>query len=252
LQEAKMRKNNSQDRDFRERYFLPIQWMVDESSHFGIDYNGYISAVLSLLPKELVHVLDVGCGPGYLTEKILKLGHKVIGIDYSDRAIAFSKIFVPEAQFNVIDIRELNNHKEFFNRFDFAVFVEVLEHLPVEYHEKVLSSLNKCLKNNGKMIITVPSVKFPLESSKWHYKHFTLEEILTLLKKTDFIKEKIIFQHKKSWLYSPNFWRLIQNRFYDLIFVRKILKKIFTKFYNIASSEHDAKRYIILSKKKNI
>jgi len=246
-----MKSDNQDERNFRKRYFLPIHWVIDEYSHFGIDYDGYISASLSLLPKKPVEVLDVGCGPGYLTDKIMKLGHNVIGIDYSERAIAFAKIFVPKAQFYMIDIRELDDHKEFFYCFDLVVFVEVLEHIPVEYHKKVLMSLNKCLKKDGRMIITVPSNKFSLKISKWHYKHFALEEILTLLNQTGFQKEKVIFQNKKSWLYSLKFWKLIENSIYDLVFIRKILKRIFMRFYNITSSENRGTRYIILCKKKN-
>ena len=44
-----------------------------------------------------------------LAEKLLDVGgHEVTGIDYSERSIKFARIFVPEAKFFQVDLREVN------------------------------------------------------------------------------------------------------------------------------------------------
>ena len=36
-------------------------------------------------------ILDLGCGPGFYTNRLVKLGHSAVGIDYSPASIAYAR-----------------------------------------------------------------------------------------------------------------------------------------------------------------
>lgn len=53
-------------------------------------------------------VLDVGCGTGVPTaRRLVDAGHRVVGIDISPGMIELSRCNVPEAEFHVLDVAEL-------------------------------------------------------------------------------------------------------------------------------------------------
>ncbi len=97
-------------------------------------------------------VLDAGCGTGELASLIAKKGaKKVVGVDYSDDAIAVAqKSWVaPNLEFLKKDI---NGIKE---KFDVVVSLGTLEHLdePLNALKKLKSFLNP----KGSLIITCPN-----------------------------------------------------------------------------------------------
>lgn len=49
---------------------------------------GWIHNVV--LEQKQVKVLDLGCGPGLYTQRLTKLGHECVGIDYSPASIAYA------------------------------------------------------------------------------------------------------------------------------------------------------------------
>jgi trans-aconitate methyltransferase len=53
--------------------------------------------------KEGEHILDIGCGTGYLTQQIQNAGAIVTGTDYSPEMIAQAKESYPEVAFEVAD-----------------------------------------------------------------------------------------------------------------------------------------------------
>jgi len=45
----------------------------------------------SLLKGKLTKILDIGCGPGLYVQRLTKLGHECVGIDYSPASIEYAK-----------------------------------------------------------------------------------------------------------------------------------------------------------------
>ncbi len=72
-------------------------------------YNESYDFFLAALPKELASVLDVGCGPGSIMKYLLKKSPnlKLKGIDVAPNMLELCKEFVPSAQTQVLDAREL-------------------------------------------------------------------------------------------------------------------------------------------------
>jgi len=105
-------------------------------------------------------VLDVGCGNGIISLNLGKEGFNVHGIDVSDKAIATAqaKNDFNNVNFEVLSAEGLQNNGKLY---DAIVCSEVLEHLAKP--EGLLSVLYHKLKENGRLIITVPNGKGPRE-----------------------------------------------------------------------------------------
>lgn len=59
----------------------------------------------SILAQRPARVLDLGCGPGLYAERLVRLGHEVVGVDISPASIAHAREHVCEATFVEGDIR---------------------------------------------------------------------------------------------------------------------------------------------------
>lgn len=99
-------------------------------------------------------VLDVGCGNGALAAEFSKLGHRVTGIDMSQRGVDIARKSCLEGRFEVLPADEnlLQNLGE--EQFDLVYTIEVIEHL---YDPK--SFLKGCYlatKPGGKFICSTP------------------------------------------------------------------------------------------------
>jgi 2-polyprenyl-3-methyl-5-hydroxy-6-metoxy-1,4-benzoquinol methylase len=122
------------------------------------------------------YVLDAGCGDGRLIYEMRHENFKIVGVDFSERAIAFARAFTPTAEFHVGDLLKIN----FLQPFDVIVLMEVVEHFIPEQIPPILEGISKLLKEDGRLIITVPSTNLKLADK--HYQHFTAESLTNTIK----------------------------------------------------------------------
>lgn len=117
-------------------------------SEEGLDY--LIKKIRTLLAlKRKDRLLEIGCGAGMLLEK-LNLSH-MAGVDYSSAMIAEVKKRVPKANFYVAEACDLPFQKPLFNK---ILAWSVFEYFPsLNYAEKVLSEILRCLKRPGIIFI---------------------------------------------------------------------------------------------------
>lgn len=235
------------EKDYRQRYKLPIHFTWDVASRERIDYDGYWEQALQLLPGAPADVIEVGCGDGFSSLLMQERGYRISGVDYNDRAIEFARIFVPEGEFVVHDIRLLHELEVHHGRFDAATCIEVIEHIPSEFHDVVIQGIHKLLRPQGCLVLSVPSHQMPVHI--WHYQHFSLEEITSLLEKNGFKVVQSVYQHRVNPFTSYLGWRLISNRFYDIRIARILVSFLFRKYFNIAGSAESAKRYLVKAEK---
>lgn len=96
-------------------------------------------------------VLDVGCGGGFLTNEISKLGARVTGCDYSQYAIKFTEERYPNL--NVIQHSAYEIDTLGMSNLDLITAFCIVEHLqyPEIFFTKALKILNP---QGGKLIIT--------------------------------------------------------------------------------------------------
>ena len=108
--------------------------------------------------KEGIDVLDFGCGPGFLLQRMLPLGLFCYGVDSS------------EEQINLVNEKFSNysawkGGKVAFQpplpfpsaSFDLIICVEVVEHLTSEVRDSVLNEIFRLLKPKGRALFTTPN-----------------------------------------------------------------------------------------------
>jgi 2-polyprenyl-3-methyl-5-hydroxy-6-metoxy-1,4-benzoquinol methylase len=239
---------DDQLRDYRQRYRLPEQWVWDEATWPRVQFDGYMRVVLDLLPTAPADVLDIGCGPGFGAKLMCMRGYNVTGFDFSERAVAFGAVLVPEARLFHADARLLPQRAELHGSFDAATIIEVLEHIPPDFHAEVVRGAWAALRPGGVLVVSVPSTR--LKPSRWDYKHFEFHEVTTLLERQGFHVAATVNQCQVGVLQSPRLWRVLENRFYDLKILRRLVRRAFLRYHNLAASEQSAGRFIVRGIKK--
>lgn len=163
------------------RYVFPYHYLSLEVDDYRLflhaEYLNTLNIVKNLIkPFNRQSILDAGCGDGRFCYEMRNENVRVVGVDYSERAIAFAKIFNPEYDFYVRDLKNL----QFAYQFDFIVLIDTLEHIVPQDIPDVLENLAGALGRNGKLIVTVPSKKVPLIEK--HHQHFTEDSLKDVLK----------------------------------------------------------------------
>lgn len=152
------------------------------------------------------NVLDIGSGVGTLDFYLAQKGHRVVGVEISQRAVTIArqaqelfglrkKIKFIRGDFFELKIRE---------QFPLVICSEVLEHLSDE--QQAINKIYQLIKPEGLLLITVPSQNAPLikfgaikkfDKVSGHLRRYTRESLQTLLGKNRF---KVIYTQKTEGL----------------------------------------------------
>jgi len=149
-----------------------------------------------LNPQPGEKILDVGCGEGYLSEKIASRGALVKAIDLNPKAIASARNRVKNErlEFRALDATELDYPEAFFDK---IVSFCVIEHFVDD--EKVLSLLAGMLKPGGRLVLSADSLSNAGITDKERERHqrryavnsfYTKEEIVKKLQKVGLKTER--------------------------------------------------------------
>lgn len=96
-------------------------------------------------------VLDLGCGAGYESMRLSKLGANVVGVDYSLEPIKIARERNPDCQFEVMDFRKLDNSLEYF---DGIVAIASLIHIKDDELNLVFKNMRNIIKLKG-LVMTI-------------------------------------------------------------------------------------------------
>lgn len=186
-------------------YYFPYHYVSKMPSsgfaqHFVDSWGiNYISTIVFLLnhiersqPKSLI---DIGCGDGRLTREIHTHlpSIKLKGIDYSSRAINLAQAMnqdFPDIQYDRVDLLS-NNLPE---KYDAAILMEVLEHIPPHEVHTFVCGVHSVLKPGGTLFLTVPHINKPVEYK--HFQHFSVETISNCLSSHFHIIEIVPFEKR--------------------------------------------------------
>lgn len=157
--------------------------------------NSYYSTFLNELKKlEIKTVLDVGCGEGFILNKLKEegIGKSWEGIDYSKEAVEIGKKIHPGLS---LKQGSIYNSGLADSSFDLVVCTEVLEHL-----EDTKKALKEVLRISKKyVLLSVPNEPLFLFSNftQWgkdigHINHWTLWGFENFVKEEAGITVKII------------------------------------------------------------
>jgi ubiquinone/menaquinone biosynthesis C-methylase UbiE len=136
----------------REGYDRIAEQYDEYSSQFNDEAQ--ISEFMSLV-KPGGHVLDVGCGTGIpFTRALVDSGFQVVGIDISQKMLDLAKKHVPEATFEIRDMRALEFEDD---SFDGIVSAYAVFHIPRTEHFSLFQDFHRILKKGGFLLFSVGS-----------------------------------------------------------------------------------------------
>jgi 2-polyprenyl-3-methyl-5-hydroxy-6-metoxy-1,4-benzoquinol methylase len=162
-------------------------------------FSGLFNDLINLSINKEDTILDFGCATGGLVNCFYQNGYSIKGTDISYWAINYGR-----KQYDLSS--EILNH---YNRqllecqFNFIFFLDVLEHIPFEELNELLS----LIKNTNKLIVRIPVSKiegenFVLEVSKNDKTHIQIHDKdwwINLFKNHGFINNNII---SKEYIYE--------------------------------------------------
>jgi len=119
--------------------------LYNDKHSFVYDYGASLVDLLN--PKSNERILDLGCGSGELTDKIMEEAKRVVGIDNSPEMIKKAKQKFPLVEFHVADASNF----EFDEPFD-AIFSNAALHWVVNYKAAIVCMYNS-LKPGGRMVV---------------------------------------------------------------------------------------------------
>lgn len=148
--------------------------------------------------KSSGHILDVGCGIGTFLNLAKEFGYAVKGTEISEFGSKYvkEKLGIDVFKGDVKEARFLSNH------FDIVTLWHTLEHVPDP--SSLLKEIHRILKTDGLLVIAVPNVHnsitkflyflarrrklklFSIDAKEWHFYHFSIRTLSSLLKKTGF------------------------------------------------------------------
>lgn len=217
---------------------------------WSINYTSAIEFILDEIKKDsqnIESIFDIGCGDGRLTRELsLEFQDKsIVGIDYSEKAIALAKALNDDIEFYNIDITS----DSFTLMCDSATLIEVFEHIPLELCEKFVEAIYKTINQDGVLYLTVPHSNVPV--SYKHFQHFDLKKLEKYFERY-FVFEEVKYIQKNSLLLKI-FTKLMNNRLYAV--KNNFLNNVYYKFYKnnyFYAKENNCERIYLKLRKRDI
>ncbi len=110
----------------------------------------YLKSFLKHIEKENPKILDLGCGAGYESMRLKKLGANVVGLDFSEKELEIARKKNPDIPFYERDA--LLSFKDLGN-FDGVVCIGVIVHFTIEQLKKLFKNIIEVLNPNGYLLL---------------------------------------------------------------------------------------------------
>lgn len=136
------------------------------SDNFEYEGSEYASWLSLLVPRLAPHskVLDLGCGCGLPVAKTLAEQFDVTGVDFSAVQIQRARELVPDAQFVLSDITEVDFEP---GSLDAVISFYTFIHLPLAEQRPLLKSICRWLRMDGYLLSTFGENRWTGTESDW-------------------------------------------------------------------------------------
>lgn len=216
-----------------DQYCKPYHYFIEKNSYKGLFYYSYVQPVINHINnRKGLKILDAGCGDGFI-EHSVNSDNEIFGLDYSEKAIEFAKIFNSNSISKKFFCQSIENTSFSNNYFDLIINLAVFEHIEPSKCDGVLSEFNRVLKSDGELVMAIPTKN--LSIPKKHYRHFDYSEIEDILKKKNFLIKNHYYVFNKRF---NILFRFIENRFWRINFLFKYLPFFFDTFFKKAKKEN--------------
>jgi 2-polyprenyl-3-methyl-5-hydroxy-6-metoxy-1,4-benzoquinol methylase len=155
---------------------------------------GMVDALRPYIGRE---VLEVGCGVGNITERLLPLCDRLVAVDIEPEYVrTVEDRFGGNPHFSALlhDLSSELPSRPTPGVFDTVVCLNVLEH--IEDHVTTLRNMKAMLRPGGRLILLVPAYPWlygTLDEALHHYRRYAPRELKSLLRELDFSVERVFF-----------------------------------------------------------
>ncbi len=246
----KKQEQKIQDEDYSFPYHYVPQYQPGFTQTYTFTWGLYYISALEFVLKKVVEchpsiVADIGTGDGRLVRELSSVipDVRIVGVDYSERAINLARALNPGLEFINLDIIS----EKLDEKFDVITLVEVFEHIPLEQANQFAASLPDLLNKNGRLLVTVPHKNIPV--SRKHFQHFSYETLRNYFDEYFDVEEVVFLDKRSRWV------DLIRKVLYNqhLILNHWGVKNRIYKFYKrhfLVCNESDCGRIFLKLKKK--
>ena len=185
-----------------------LKQIANESKHWWFKARREIlnKQIIKYSTKKTMSILDFGSGSGTNIYMLSKYGE----VDVYEKDNKTSNFLKKKFNRNGIKIIKKCFSKK---KYDLILAADVIEH--IKNDKQIVKSLNKILKKNGLIVITVPAYQFLFSKKDKALKHFRRYNIANLKK-----------------LFSSNFKTLKISYYNSLLFIPIAIAIIFFKLIN--------------------
>ena len=187
--------------------------------------------ILKYAPKGII--LDLGCGPGFMSRELLKRGDNVVSADIDESLLKMAKEVCSGYKTNIIKIKEIDELGK--NKFDAVICLDVLEHIKDD--AKAMKNIRGALKDKGNAIIAVPAFGWlygKRDKEIGHYRRYNKKELLKKLENAGFEIKKARYWNALGFIVYLFFEKILKARIKEDIRYKE--KKGLNKLINNALS----------------
>ena len=126
-----------------------------------IDRWRWLKQHLPPVPRGSKRLLDIGCGTGAFTIGTALRGYKALGVSWEKQDVARQRASVCKAdlaEFEELDVRNLDQRVDLRGSFDVVVCFENIEHILND--RKLIIDISRCLKVGGTLLLTTPNFDY--------------------------------------------------------------------------------------------
>ena len=149
---------SGEDKYYQDLFIKNKRWNTAEPNEEELTrwliINDFFSVINAEFGKRTLKILDLGCGRGWLANKMSVYGN-VTGVEPVDTVVEYGKTLFPHLDLRQGTSKDLLAHGA-MGSFDIVVSSEVIEHIPDSDKPAFVKDINLLLKPDGFSIITTP------------------------------------------------------------------------------------------------
>jgi len=107
-------------------------------------------------------VLEIGCGIGTVSQLMAKISKKgeILAVDISPESISKAKALWKSQKNLIFEVSDMKKFEKPGQLFDFFVFPDVLEHIPVDQHFHIFETVKRHSHYSSVIFIHIPAPRF--------------------------------------------------------------------------------------------
>jgi trans-aconitate methyltransferase len=150
-------KKKEEVKEFYDEYVIKQEKIGINSRHISI-----IDKLVQSGLKSTHKVLEVGCGIGTVSQLIAKKTPKgnVLAVDISEKSVEKAKILWKQYSNLDFEVSDMSDFSKSGQTFDYFVFPDVLEHIPIDQHPNLFSRIDAHSHDNSVVFIHIPAPRF--------------------------------------------------------------------------------------------